>query len=94
MRLTDSILCSACIEQTTHAGAASGIGYATAIRLAEDGLDVAVNDLPGLSLDAVTKEITAIGRRAHSVFADVSEEKEVESMRCESAGNGAVVGVR
>ncbi|KAJ6501999.1 hypothetical protein C8R45DRAFT_975048 [Mycena sanguinolenta] len=63
-------------------GAARGIGRAIALRLAADGLDVAVNDLPtqSESLYTVVGEIQRIGRKAVAVTADVSQEKEVEAM--------------
>jgi NAD(P)-dependent dehydrogenase (short-subunit alcohol dehydrogenase family) len=59
-------------------GAANGIGRAIALRLADDGLDVAVNDLTdGPDLDAVRKEIEAKGRRSLALPADVSLEPDV-----------------
>ena len=59
-------------------GAARGIGRAVALRLAEDGLDVAVNDLPDApGLDDVVREIENKGRRSLAVLADVSLETEV-----------------
>ncbi|KAF7363945.1 Diacetyl reductase [Mycena sanguinolenta] len=63
-------------------GAARGIGRAIALRLAADGLDVAVNDLPAQSdfLYTAVAEIQRIGRKAVAVTADVSKEKEVEAM--------------
>jgi NAD(P)-dependent dehydrogenase (short-subunit alcohol dehydrogenase family) len=63
-------------------GAAQGIGRAIALRLANDGLDVAVNDLPGKidSLGAVVEEIRRLGRRAFAVTSDVSKEDEVKAM--------------
>ena len=62
-------------------GANSGIGKAVAIGLAKAGADVAVNYVvdPG-EADAVAQEITALGRRAITVKADVSKEDEVEAM--------------
>ncbi|KAJ7811401.1 hypothetical protein B0H14DRAFT_3755173 [Mycena olivaceomarginata] len=61
-------------------GAAQGIGRAIALRLANDGLDVAVNDLHGKidSLNAVVEEIRRLGRRAFAVTSDVSKEDEVK----------------
>jgi len=60
-------------------GAARGIGRAVALRLAEDGLDVAVNDLPNTpGLDDVVREIENKGRRSLAVPADVSLEEDVE----------------
>ena len=62
-------------------GGARGIGRAIALRLAEDGLDVAVNDLPNTpELDDVVREIEGKGRRSLAVPADVSLEEGVEKM--------------
>ncbi|KAI0002510.1 hypothetical protein BJV74DRAFT_985943, partial [Russula compacta] len=59
-------------------GAARGIGRAIALRLAEDGFDVAVNDLPNSAeLDEVLREIEKRGRRSLAVRADVSVEPEL-----------------
>jgi meso-butanediol dehydrogenase / (S,S)-butanediol dehydrogenase / diacetyl reductase len=59
-------------------GAARGIGRAIALRLADDGLDVAINDLTDEpELDAVRQEIEAKGRRSLTVPADVSLEPNV-----------------
>ena len=63
-------------------GAAQGIGYAIAQQLAKDGIDIAINDLPAKSerIDAVVAEIRALGRRAVSVPADVTDEEQVKQM--------------
>jgi meso-butanediol dehydrogenase/(S,S)-butanediol dehydrogenase/diacetyl reductase len=62
-------------------GAARGIGRAIALRLAGDGLNVAVNDLPNTSeLDDVVREIESKGRRSLAVPADVSLEEGVEKI--------------
>ncbi|KAF8993629.1 NAD-binding protein [Cyathus striatus] len=63
-------------------GAASGIGRAIALRLADDGLDVAVNDLVSAkdALEEVSKEIITKGRRSMAIAADVSVEAEVVAM--------------
>ncbi|KAF7337940.1 hypothetical protein MVEN_02017300 [Mycena venus] len=63
-------------------GAAQGIGRAIALRLAADGLDVAVADIPSKidSLNAVVKEIQGLGRKAVAVTTDVSKENEVKAM--------------
>jgi NAD(P)-dependent dehydrogenase (short-subunit alcohol dehydrogenase family) len=59
-------------------GAVRGIGRAIALRLAEDGLDVAVNDLPDApGLEDVVREIESKGRRSLTVPGDVSLEEEV-----------------
>jgi len=63
-------------------GAARGIGKGIALRLAQDGLDVAVNDLEASSrdLEGVAEEIRQAGRRSTTVTADVSDPDEVEGM--------------
>ena len=62
-------------------GAARGIGRAIALRLAGDGLDVAVNDLPNTSeLDDVVREIESKGRRSLAVPGDASLEEDVEKI--------------
>ncbi|KAJ3573804.1 hypothetical protein NP233_g2192 [Leucocoprinus birnbaumii] len=62
-------------------GAARGIGRAVAIRLAQDGYDVALVDIePQDELSSLRKEIEALGRRAIEVIGDVSEESVVEAM--------------
>ena len=55
------------------------------MRLAQDGIDVAVNDLRGTSLDAVAKEIAGMGRRTCAVYADVSEDDDARRMISEVA---------
>ncbi|KAL0061208.1 hypothetical protein AAF712_011967 [Marasmius tenuissimus] len=63
-------------------GAAQGIGKAIAIRLAQDGFDIALNDISSKEeqLKAVEKEIAKVGRRTAIVHADVSSESEVKEM--------------
>ena len=53
-------------------GAARGIGLAIATRLAADGADVAVLDLPGVSLEESVSAVQASGRRALSIAGDVT----------------------
>lgn len=63
-------------------GAARGIGRGIALRLAADGLDVAVNDLEANEgeLESVAEEIRNAGRRSTTIIADVSDADEVEGM--------------
>lgn len=63
-------------------GAARGIGRSTALRLADDGLDVALNDIAQQkeNLDEVVKEIEAKGRKAVAITGDVSKEEDVKAM--------------
>ncbi|CAE6474798.1 unnamed protein product [Rhizoctonia solani] len=61
-------------------GAAQGIGRAIALRLAADGMDVAILDLPSKqdSLESASGEIQAMGQKSLVLFADVSKEQEVQ----------------
>ncbi|KAI0312319.1 NAD-P-binding protein [Amylostereum chailletii] len=63
-------------------GAAQGIGRGIALRLASDGLDVAVNDLPSkqAALASLVSEIEAMGRQSRILPGDVADEGQVESM--------------
>jgi len=62
-------------------GASRGIGRACALRLAEAGADVIVNYLTSQSLaEQAAADITALGRTAAVVRADVSEEEDVQAM--------------
>jgi meso-butanediol dehydrogenase / (S,S)-butanediol dehydrogenase / diacetyl reductase len=68
-------------------GAARGIGRGIALRLAADGLDVAVADLPAMHADAegVAEEVRALGRRATVIDADVSDPVQVDAMVARTA---------
>ncbi|KAH7907441.1 hypothetical protein BJ138DRAFT_1160122 [Hygrophoropsis aurantiaca] len=63
-------------------GAAQGLGRAISLRLADDGYDVAVNDITSNTenLKTLVTEITARGRRSSAIFADVTNEDEVKEM--------------
>ncbi|KAI0254563.1 acetoin reductase family protein [Lactifluus subvellereus] len=63
-------------------GASQGIGRAIAVRLASDGFDVALNDIPACEalLGKVAEEVATHGRRVLCVLADVSSEQQVETM--------------
>ena len=80
------------VALVTGAARRRGIGRATALRLAREGADVACLDIgrpyedfpayalgTGNELDDLVQEITALGRRAIAVRADVSSETEVEA---------------
>lgn len=61
-------------------GAGRGIGRAVALRLADDGHAVAVNDVDKDTADAVAGEIRDAGRQAIAVPADVTDRDAVFAM--------------
>jgi glucose 1-dehydrogenase len=61
-------------------GSATGIGRATAIRLASDGAAVVVNHIADSPAGEVVGEIEAAGGRALAIEADVSDEAQVVAM--------------
>jgi meso-butanediol dehydrogenase/(S,S)-butanediol dehydrogenase/diacetyl reductase len=63
-------------------GGARGIGRGIALRLADDGLDVAIADLPAMHEEAegVADGIRAAGQRAAVIDVDVSDPAQVEAM--------------
>ncbi|KAJ6561562.1 hypothetical protein DFH09DRAFT_495856 [Mycena vulgaris] len=63
-------------------GAAQGIGRAIALRLADEGYDIALNDLQSKAdqLEDLKNIIISKNRRAHVVVADVSVESQVIGM--------------
>lgn len=60
-------------------GAARGLGAATAVRLADDGMSVAVVDLDETAAKATADQIEAAGGTAIAVAADVSDAGAVEA---------------
>jgi 3-oxoacyl-[acyl-carrier protein] reductase len=63
-------------------GSARGIGRAIALKLAEIGADVVVNDIEAAaeSLESVAKEIKALNRQSLAVTADVSSSEDVNRL--------------
>ena len=62
-------------------GSAQGIGRSIALKLCEDGLDVAVNDIAASAeLDSLRSEIESKGQRCITVPADISQEEQVKAM--------------
>ena len=63
-------------------GAAQGIGKAIALRLANDGFDIALNDIPAKEkeLNAVQRQIIEAGKQALICLGDVSVETDIISM--------------
>ena len=58
-------------------GAARGIGAAIALRLARDGLDVAILDLDAAACVETATQVRSLGRRSVEVGVDVSDEASV-----------------
>jgi meso-butanediol dehydrogenase/(S,S)-butanediol dehydrogenase/diacetyl reductase len=67
-------------------GAGQGIGRAVALRLADDGFDVAVNDLRAANAEQTAEEVRSTGRRSLAVTADVSDPDDVQRMVAETVG--------
>ncbi len=61
-------------------GASAGIGRAAALMLAQEGADVAVNDVASGAAHAVADQIRKLGRRALVCPVDVSDQAAVEAM--------------
>lgn len=80
--MTDSGNSQASARVAIITGAAQGIGKAISLRLADDGLDIVVNDIPSKNnlLDELVKEIEAKGRRSIAVTGDVTKEEDVQNL--------------
>lgn len=66
-------------------GAARGIGRGIALCMAEEGADVALNDLPPetpgcVDVRSTAAEVEALGRRALALYGDVADRNAVERM--------------
>lgn len=61
-------------------GAGRGIGRGIALRLAQDGADVVVNDVNLENVNKVAEEIKLLGRKSLAIVADVSKGNEVYGM--------------
>jgi 3-oxoacyl-[acyl-carrier protein] reductase len=60
-------------------GAAQGIGRSIALTLAEEGADLALGDLNLEKLEAVAREVEALGRKALALHLDVSSPDSVQA---------------
>ncbi|MGH6950573.1 MAG: SDR family NAD(P)-dependent oxidoreductase, partial [Solimonas sp.] len=58
-------------------GAGQGIGRAIALRLANDGADIAIVDMNDAKMNGVAEEVRALGRKATTFKADVSKRDDV-----------------
>jgi NAD(P)-dependent dehydrogenase (short-subunit alcohol dehydrogenase family) len=67
-------------------GAATGIGQATAVRLAAEGAAVAVNHRPGTDPGETLAQIEAAGGRGFALAADMRDPAQVAAMVAEAAG--------
>ena len=63
-------------------GAAQGIGREIALRLAADGYDVSLNDVPAkkAELEMVAEFVRREGRKPITIFGDVSKEEDVQKL--------------
>ncbi|KAF5344004.1 hypothetical protein D9758_012889 [Tetrapyrgos nigripes] len=63
-------------------GGAQGIGKGIALRLAQEGFDICVNDLErnASAAEDVAKEIRSLGRNSITAYADVSSQAQVREM--------------
>ena len=70
-------------------GSARGIGEAIALRLAEDGYDLALNDIPANrgALESVAVQARNKGRRVIVCVGDVSVEGDVKKLVGSTVGN-------
>ncbi len=62
------------------AGGATGIGAATAIRLAEEGAAVVIGDINGSGAQAVAAHILAAGGQASAVAFDIGDDESVRAL--------------
>ncbi|MCJ8328376.1 MAG: SDR family oxidoreductase [Lentisphaeria bacterium] len=62
------------------AGASRGIGRSIALRLAQDGADIALASRSTDALETVAKEIEEIGRKALVITADMASDSDIQAM--------------
>jgi NAD(P)-dependent dehydrogenase (short-subunit alcohol dehydrogenase family) len=61
-------------------GSGSGIGRAIALRLAAEGVDVAINDLNEENAKKTAEEVEKLGQKSMVLVADVSDSEKVQQM--------------
>jgi len=64
----------------TIAGAATGIGKATAIRLAEEGVSLVLGDINVAGVEAVAAHVNAAGGKAVAVRCDIADDESVKAL--------------
>jgi NAD(P)-dependent dehydrogenase (short-subunit alcohol dehydrogenase family) len=69
------------------AGAGSGLGMATALRLGREGAAVVVGDIDGAAAQAVAEKIAGNGGRAVSVQFDITDENSVKNLIAAAVSN-------
>lgn len=76
-------------------GSSGGIGRGIALRLADDGFDVVVNDIAPkkADIDAVVAEIKAKGKDAIGLSADVSDKDQVEALVADTVASFGALNV-
>lgn len=62
------------------AGAATGIGKATAIRLGEEGVSLALGDINAAGVEAVAKQVNAAGGKAVAAAFDIGDDASVKAL--------------
>lgn len=74
-------------------GAGSGIGRAIAIRFAQEGARIIVNDMDGGAAERSAKEIEVFGGQAYPVQANISNREEVHAMVAKGTERFGIIGI-
>lgn len=61
-------------------GAGQGIGRSIALKMAQEGADVAIAEMNPDTGSQTAKEVEALGRKALSIVADIADQKQVQNM--------------
>lgn len=88
------------VALVTGAGGERGIGRAIAMRLAQEGADIVVNDIQAQSTSGawggmaqVVREIQALGRQAVGIVADVGDAGQVQAMVDQALAQGGHIDI-
>ncbi len=71
-------------------GAGKGIGRGIALCLASAGADVVISSRTRADLDTLADEITALGRKAYCVAADVTQAEQLEAIAAQGQDAGGI----